>query len=384
MRTHITVVGGGLAGLTAAIACAEHGATVDLLEAHTTLGGRARTTAGPYLANDGPHAFYSDGEPFRWLSLRRFVQPFTRPTVGNLAHAKFRHHGRLTTIPPAALVAMLAHRTTTAPVDRDFASWATERFSATAAAAACGFMGIVTYSADVGGLSAAFVWERLLRAGAAGLPVVRYPVGGWSSVIARMAAHAVSLGVRTTTGARVTQLPPSPVIVATPLGPARGLLDDSTLGWPSGNAVLLDLGLRADDNDPFLISDLDDGGFVERFSMLDPSLAPAGHSLVQAMMPVGTGETRAGAVTRLEAVVDLATPGWRERAGWRRETGARARTGALDPPGHTWRDRPAIDRGDGVWLVGDSVAAPGLLSEVSVNSALIAARAVLGAVETIA
>ena len=41
------------------------------------------------------------------------------------------------------------------------------------------------------------------------------------------------------------------------------------------------------------------------------------------------------------------------------------RTGALDLPGKTWRDRPAIDRGDGVFLAGDMVAAPGCLSEIA-------------------
>ncbi|HEY6425280.1 MAG TPA: hypothetical protein VIY28_18980 [Pseudonocardiaceae bacterium] len=55
------------------------------------------------------------------------------------------------------------------------------------------------------------------------------------------------------------------------------------------------------------------------------------------------------------------------------------RTGALDLPGLTWRDRPAIDRGDGVFLAGDMVAAPGLLGEVSVNSAVMAARGALRA-----
>lgn len=50
------------------------------------------------------------------------------------------------------------------------------------------------------------------------------------------------------------------------------------------------------------------------------------------------------------------------------------RTGALDPPGATWRDRPAIDRGDGVFLAGDMVAAPGLLFEVGAASAVEAAR----------
>src|SRR5207302_1876984 len=61
MTTHVTVVGGGLAGLTAAIACAEKGARVTLYEAHRTLGGRARSTEAPYVANDGTHAFYADG-----------------------------------------------------------------------------------------------------------------------------------------------------------------------------------------------------------------------------------------------------------------------------------------------------------------------------------
>ena len=46
------------------------------------------------------------------------------------------------------------------------------------------------------------------------------------------------------------------------------------------------------------------------------------------------------------------------------------RSGALDSPGTTWRDRPAIARGDGVYLCGDQVAAPGCLSEVSFASAI--------------
>ena len=57
----------------------------------------------------------------------------------------------------------------------------------------------------------------------------------------------------------------------------------------------------------------------------------------------------------------------------------RPQTGALDHPGTTWRDRPAIDRGDGVFLAGDTVAAPGLLSEVSWASATEAAGLALEA-----
>jgi len=59
---------------------------------------------------------------------------------------------------------------------------------------------------------------------------------------------------------------------------------------------------------------------------------------------------------------------------WRRTGFAAGRSGALDLPGSTWRDRPAVDRGDGVFLVGDLVAAPGVRAEISINSALHAAR----------
>ena len=58
-----------------------------------------------------------------------------------------------------------------------------------------------------------------------------------------------------------------------------------------------------------------------------------------------------------------------------------ARSGALDLPGTTWRDRPAIDRGGGVFLAGDMVAAPGLLSEVAWASAVEAAAGAVAAAE---
>jgi phytoene dehydrogenase-like protein len=374
----IRVIGGGLAGLTAAIACAELGARVELAEAHDRLGGRARSAAGPYIANEGPHAFYSDGAPYRWLAERGLVQPDVAQSPDTLTRTRLRYRGELTAAVPAALRQMVSQRAVIAPADCDFTSWATGCFGADAAAAACGVMGIVTYSARVGALSAAFVWDRLLRVLPPGLPAVRYPVGGWSAVIARMSGYATSLGVRITTGARVAELPPGPVIVATSLDAARSLLRDASLRWESGHAVLLDLGLEAADQDLFLVSDLDDGGFVERFSLTDPSLAPAGHALVQAMMPVRPGEPGPAAAARLERLVGQAIPGWRDRVRWRHAATVRGRTGALDQSGLTWADRPAVGRGGGVWLAGDSVAAPGLLSEVSVASALTAARAAVG------
>lgn len=73
------------------------------------------------------------------------------------------------------------------------------------------------------------------------------------------------------------------------------------------------------------------------------------------------------------ALLDAGFPGWRDAETWRRKTIAERSSGALDPAGYSWADRPRIDRGDGLFLVGDSVAAPGMLSEVAHRSALEAA-----------
>jgi hypothetical protein len=131
---------------------------------------------------------------------------------------------------------------------------------------------------------------------------------------------------------------------------------------------LLDLSLRRAPGDAFVVSDLDEGGWLEDFSVPDATLAPAGCSAVQIQLPLRTGDDRSATITRLERLADLGLPGWRDRVVFRRDAVARGRTGAVDYPGTTWRDRPRIDRGDGVYLVGDQVAAPGLLSEVSVAS----------------
>lgn len=372
--TRITIVGAGLAGLTAAIACAEAGADVVVHEAHAVPGGRARTTPPPYVAHEGPHAFYADGPHWRWLVDRDLVGRVATLPLAEARGIRFHRDGRLRRTPPAGLLAMVAHRRRRAPVDQDFHSWAAALHGADTARAAANLMGVATYDADPGRLSAAFVWDQLLRVTAPGAPAVRWVVGGWSSVVDRMVARARELGVRIETSSRVDALPEPPVIVATQLESAGGLLGDDALSWESGRCLLLDVGVRHDRHDAFVVADLDDAGFVERVSGVDPTLAPPGHSLVQADMPLKPGEPRAAAVSRLERLLDLGLPGWRERTAWRRGGVAAGRSGALDLPGYTWRDRPAIDRGGGVFLAGDLVAAPGMRGEVSINSALVAAR----------
>lgn len=383
-QAQVTVVGGGLAGLVAAIACAEKGVGVVLHEAHSSLGGRGRATAPPYVAHEGAHVFYADGPHWTWLAERGLTGPLGRPPLRR-ARMGFVRDGRMRRLPPLSFLRMmLLGRGREAPVDLDFATWATRNFGEEAARAAAGAIGVVTFDADTGRLSAAFVWELLQRVFAPRPPAVRWVIGGWQAVIDRLAARARELGVRIELGSRVTALPGGPTVVATELASARVLLGDDSLRWESGDAVLLDLAVRDGRDDFFVAWDLDSGGFHESYSLQDPTVAPPGESLFQIDLPVRSGESTASARLRLERLADLTVPGRRERVTWQRSGRATGRTGALDLPGRTWRDRPAIERGDDVFLAGDMVAAPGMRGEISVNSAVRAADLAVAAVSRVA
>ncbi|MEU9595124.1 FAD-dependent oxidoreductase [Streptomyces sp. NPDC048219] len=377
MPTHITIIGGGLAGLTAAIAAAEQGARVSLHEAHSHLGGRARSSDGPYVTNDGPHTIMNNGDAWQWLIQRGVAGHYVRLSFHEWTRMRFRHRGRLRmTLPPGYMRMTLLNRDRPVPVDRSFQDWASEHFPQETVGEALGFLGPILFDGDPGRLSAAFVWERLLRVGTPKFPLPsRYFIGGWGTLVDRMARVARRHGVTIETGSRLTELPTDgPVIVATSLAAARGLLGEPALDWPSGTAALLDLAVTRSGKDGNVSFDMDEGGFTSQYSDHDPSLAPQGEALFQGAMPLRPGENKAGAIERLEKLYDLTTPGWRDRLLWRREGISRGRTGALDLPGTTWRDRPAVDRGDGVYLIGDSVAAPGILAETSILSGLKAAE----------
>ncbi|MBZ3907956.1 FAD-dependent oxidoreductase [Streptomyces griseiscabiei] len=389
----LTVVGGGFAGLTAAITAAEAGARVTVYEAHHTLGGRARTAEGPYRTNEGPHALYSGGPHWTWLAQRDLIGPLAPLPPLEAARLRLHHRGALRRTPPFAMLRLLRPRRGRtgghAPVDVDFLTWAAGQAGEEAARAAANYAAVAVFHHDPGSLSAAFVQERLRRATKLP-PEAHYPRGGWGCVIDRMAARAWNLGVRMETLSRVDSLDAltgtgaatardtGPIIVATSLDAARRLLGDDSLTWPSGRTALLDLALRTRRGDAFAVSDLDAPGWLERFTAQDRSLAPAGEQLLQGQFPIGPHQSRADGVARAEHILDLGFPGWRDRVTWRREATANGRTGAVDLPGTSWRDRPAVDRGDDVYLAGDRVAAPGVLSEVSFNSALTAVSLALG------
>ncbi len=381
--SQVTIIGGGLAGMTAAITCLEGGAEVTLLEAHERLGGRARSSDGPYKANLGPHVIYKDGEFWAWLEERDLLPPCAGLP---LAGVRFRWQGASRRTPPlGSAPAVLRLRGRKAPVEASFREWATSLTNERTAEMLSSAAGVYTFHHDPGELSAAFVWSHTVRVLLSPPPTARYVIGGWSALVAALESRLRALGARIETGTRVDSLPEPPLIVATELDQARALLGDESLAWPGGHTVCIDLGLEHRRGDPFVVSDLDEAGWIERFSAPDPSLAPAGQELVQAQIPVRPGESEDAAGQRLERFLDVSLPRWRERETWRRRQVMKNRTGALDLPGKTWRERPAVERGDGVFLAGDMVAAPGLLSEVAIASGIDAggrALALLGSRQT--
>ena len=346
LREEVSVVGGGIGGLVAAITAAECGASVTLHEAHQTLGGRWRVTEGPYALHEGPHVIYRDGPTWAWLAERKLLGRTSGMPARALGRFYFRYQGRLTRRPPlraAAGARLTVARLRSAP---SFAEWATARFDAKVRAGGReGASGVGLFHPNPGELSAAFVFERLKRVFAhAADRHVR--TGRLGTVDGRPRLVARTLGVQVVTGSRIGEFPGGTTIVATSLPAARRLLKDDSLTWTSGRVGMLDLGLRASRRDAFVVSDLDGGGWLETFSVPDPSIAPTGCSVTQLQLPLLDGEPRADTIARLEDLADRCLPGWRGRLEYRRDSVARGRSGAVDsraPVGATGR-RSTADR----------------------------------------
>jgi FAD binding domain len=364
----VTVVGGGVGGLVAAIEAAERGFPVELHESKAYLGGRAVTSQGAFHANLGPHVLYDDGPLWRWLDARHLAEPAAR--VPKLSALYFRIDGRRRRVLPVRLLAAMRQiRTATAPIEASFSEWAEPLVGVTSARQVANFAGVVTFDHDPGRLAAAFVQQRVHRA-TAFPPRARYLPGGWITLVDRLARHAASVGVAIHTDSHVTALPDPPVVLAVPMRSAGALLLDDSLVARGSSVACLDIGLRGRRKPPLVVSDLDASGWVETYSIPDPTLAPDHHHLIQTQVGLRPRESLESAVGRLEELLDVGIPGWREREAWRRRYRLEDSTGAVDLPGQSWQTRAAVDRGNGRYLVNDQAAAPGLLSEVSWAAAM--------------
>src|SRR5205085_2807800 len=160
---------------------------------------------GPYKANLGPHALLSRTPFWNWLRERDLIPPHARPPLSGV---RFRWHDDIRRVPAVgAAVAALRLRGRAPSVDQDFRSWAADQVGDDAADALARSAGILTYHHDPGELSAAFVWEPVVRNLLSGPPTARYPIGGWSRIVERLQQHARGLGVEVETGAPVDSVP---------------------------------------------------------------------------------------------------------------------------------------------------------------------------------
>jgi carotenoid phi-ring synthase / carotenoid chi-ring synthase len=115
-RHHVAVLGGGIAGLTAATALAERGVAVTLIEAHEQLGGRVRSWPvshpdGPATMSRGFHAFFRQYYNLRALlrrsdpGLQRLVPVPDYPLVSSRGHRD--SFAGIPTTPPLNLAAFV-------------------------------------------------------------------------------------------------------------------------------------------------------------------------------------------------------------------------------------------------------------------------------------
>ena len=396
----VVVVGGGIAGLAAALQAARLGSSVCLLDAHD-LGGRARSDERRgFTFNRGPHALYDRGAGRAALaSLGVPVTGAKAPLTG----ARGLRDGALHVLPtspwslltsdlvsPAGRVALarvllsLPRAVTpdlVAASAREWITGATRRPDVAAVVEA--LVRLSTYSADPDSLSAdAAVAQLRLSTGG-----VSYLDGGWQSIVDGLATAARAAGVEVRTGDAADGLEPGPesVAVTTGAGPvdARavvvaaggpadvgrllpGMVPDD-LG-PPVTATCVDYGLAAPPPVRFVLG-IDDPVYLSQHAP-DARLAPPGKSVVCALRYRAGGRDAAEGLDRLLALAGVEPDAVEERRVLASMTVAHTQP----RPGSGLDGRPGVrvPGSDRCFLAGDWVGDTGLLGDAALASGVAA------------
>jgi len=389
MESYI-VVGGGIAGLTAANALADAGHGVKLLEQSERLGGRASTLEERgYRLNFGPHALYRAGQAMRIFREWDIPMPGSSPVYGNHAWLfygpdRYRFFADYSGISGTSMFDECAKREAeqlmrlfvSGPlaIGETMEHWLTrhtrsERVRHFGAA----MVRLRTYSADLQWLDAAAGQEQFRTGASQG---VLYVDGGWQTLIEGLAQRARARGVEIRCGEPVDRLDAfddAGVVLAVPPAAVERIAGARLPDLPPVRMSCLDLGLRK----------LPEG--ATGFGLgVDRPLYLSVHSLAAKLAPEGAAvahiakyldSTQPGGCDRaeLEEFADLAIPGWRGEAEVTRFLpNMTVVHSAVIPHG-----RPDVDvlGRQGVVVAGDWIGPEGMLANAAAASGLRAARA---------
>jgi phytoene dehydrogenase-like protein len=254
-----------------------------------------------------------------------------------------------------------------------------------ARASAAALVRVTTFVADQERLSAD-VAATQLKIGL--LPGVRYLRGGWQSLVDALAARAEADGASLRTRAAVRGLERgldgwevrldgetlrADVVVVAAGGPdaVAKLLGERSPAAPGPAAELsvLDLGLRKlpSRSRRFALG-------VDRPTYLSRHSPPEHRDGVLLTLASYAREPRAA----LEELADAIQPGWREQAMLERFLPRMVAVSAIPTPaGGGLAGRPAIERGESLYLAGDWVGGEGWLVDAAISSGAAAAAAAL-------
>ncbi|MCC9075679.1 FAD-dependent oxidoreductase [Litorilinea aerophila] len=417
----VAIVGGGLAGLTAAALLARAGADVTLLEQAREIGGRARTQRDDgFHFNLGPHALYQ-GSP----ALTIFAELGVPVPAGRVAVAGYAiHRGRLFPFPatgPAILASRLLGLADKWALLKVLArleglrleglgaisigQWIQEHVRPPVARAFLhSLIRLTTYSHAPEELSADAGLEQL-RLSTRG---VLYVDGGWQTLVDGLQQVAEAAGARLLTGTRAEavtvdeqgtvtglrladghSLPASAVLVAASpettaalLPPQAPTLRRLLAQQLPVQAACLDLGLSRLPRPAATFALGVDAAVYFSVHSAAARLAPDGRALIHAAryLPAHPRNDPESDRRELEEMLDRIQPGWRGavvKQRWLPRLTVchglpRASLGGL-----AGRPGPLVAEVPGLYLAGDWIGPEGLLANASLASARQATQAIL-------
>ncbi len=417
------MVGGGLAGLTAAVFMARAGRKVVVLERAGELGGRAMTLEkNGFSTNLGPHALYAAGAGAR--TLKELGIGWTGgepPTSGLLAFDGGSMHvlpsgplslfttklfglrGKLA----AGRALQAITRKATATLQRmTLREWLDNAVAEPAARRLVeALFRLATYTHAPESLSAGAAIDQLKLALAAN---VRYVDGGWRTLVEALRGEAARLGVDIRTRARALAVEiegglargvrldggevigASAVLVATGPKAARSLFgEDATLeAWVSSatpvRASCLDLALSSLPRPRALFALGIDRPLYFSVHSASAKLAPEGGALIHVAkyLEPGAPVDAAGVEKELEELCERAQPGFKDvivDRGFRPEMVVTNALVTAPAGGTAGRPGPALPTIGNVFFAGDWIGPEGMLADASFASARAAAELALKA-----